>query len=277
MRRNRSDRSNRGGFSLGRIFGIAIRINVTWLLVLPLVAWNLSSAFSRTHPDWNAGLAWGIGLVAALLLFASVLAHELAHSLVAKAQGIPVDDITLFLFGGVSDIEEEPKSPGGEFLMAILGPGTSLVIGIVLLLLGGSFADIQASGMNAENLLARLSPMHTLVLWLGSINIVLGVFNLTPGFPLDGGRILRSIVWGISGNLQLATNVATGAGKLIAFLMIAGGILMIIGVRIPIFGTGIFNGIWLALIGWFLYSGAQRYRNRRMPSLQNQQNQGAES
>lgn len=273
MRRNRSDRSNRGGFSLGRIFGIAIRINLTWLLVLPLITWNLSSAFGRSHPDWSTGLAWVLGFAAALLLFISVLAHELAHSLVAKAQGIPVDDITLFLFGGVADIEEEPKSPGGEFLMAILGPGTSLVIGVGLLLLGGSIADIRASGMNAENLLGRLTPISTLVIWLGSINIVLGIFNLIPGFPLDGGRILRSIVWGISGNLQLATNVATTAGKLIAFLMIGSGVLMILGIRIPIFGTGIFNGIWLALIGWFLYSGAQRYRNRRMPSIQNPQNQ----
>jgi Zn-dependent protease len=258
----------RGGFRLGKLFGIAIRINFTWLLILPLVTWNLSSAFGRTHPDWSAGLAWGIGLAAAVLLFASVLAHELAHSLVAKAQGIPVDDITLFLFGGVADIEEEPKSPGGEFLMAILGPGTSLVLGITLLLLGGNIADIRASGMNAENLLKRLSPISTLVLWLGSINITLGLFNLIPGFPLDGGRILRSLVWGISGNLQLATGVATTAGKLIAFLMVAAGILMIIGVRIPIFGTGALNGIWLAMIGWFLYSGAQRYRRRRAPSSQ---------
>jgi Zn-dependent protease len=273
MRRHSSSRSERGGFSLGRIFGIAIRINLTWLLVLPLITWNLSSAFSRSHPDWNTGLAWGLGFAAALLLFISVLAHELAHSLVAKAQGIPVDDITLFLFGGVSDIEEEPKSPGGEFLMAILGPATSFAIGVGLLILGGSIADIRASGMNAENLLGRLTPISTLVIWLGSINITLGLFNLVPGFPLDGGRILRSIVWGISGNLQLATNVATTAGKLIAFLMIGGGVLMILGVRIPIFGTGIFNGIWLALIGWFLYSGAQRYRNRRMPSIQNPQNQ----
>lgn len=256
-------RPERSGFSLGRIFGIAIRINLTWLLILPLVTWNLSSAFSRAHPDWGTGLALGLGFAAAILLFASVLAHELAHSLIAKTQGIPVDDITLFLFGGVSDIEEEPKSPGGEFLMAILGPGTSLVIGIALLVLGGNIADIQASGMNAETLLRRLSPISTLMLWLGSINITLGLFNLIPGFPLDGGRILRSIVWGISSNLQLATGVATTAGKLIAFLMIASGILMIIGVRIPIFGTGIFNGIWLALIGWFLYSGAQRYQRRQ--------------
>jgi Zn-dependent protease len=268
MRRNRSaNQGNRGGgFSLGKIFGIAIRINFTWLLILPLIAWNLSTAFANAHPDWSIGLTWGIGLVAALLLFVSVLAHELAHSLVAKKQGIPVDDITLFLFGGVSDIEEEPKSPGGEFLMAALGPLTSFVIGIALLLLGGSITDIQASGMNAENLLSRLSPFGTVVFWLGSINIVLGIFNLIPGFPLDGGRILRSVVWAISDNLQLATVVAATAGKVIAFLMIGSGILMILGIRIPFFGTGVFNGIWLALIGWFLFSGAQRQSRRQLRS-----------
>jgi Zn-dependent protease len=132
--------------------------------------------------------------------------------------------------------------------------------------LGGSITDIQASGMNAENLLSRLSPFGTVVFWLGSINIVLGIFNLIPGFPLDGGRILRSVVWAISDNLQLATVVAATAGKVIAFLMIGSGILMILGIRIPFFGTGVFNGIWLALIGWFLFSGAQRQSRRQLRS-----------
>lgn len=247
-----------GGVRIGRIFGIEIRVDWSWLIILGLVTWNLSTTFRNAHPDWNGGLAILLGVVAALLMFASVLAHELAHSLVAKLRGLRVDDVTLFLFGGVSEIEEEPKSPGGEFLMAILGPVTSLVIGGLLLLAGGAFSDIQETQGNAQALIGRLSPLATLVLWLGTINIVLAVFNMIPGFPLDGGRVLRSIVWGITGNLRAATRVAAGVGALISGLMILGGIMMLLGVRVPFFGTGFVNGIWLMLIGWFLFSAAAR-------------------
>lgn len=135
-------------------------------------------------------------MVASLLFFASVLAHELAHSVVAKAQGLPVRRITLFLFRGVSNIERESPSPGTEFLVAIVGPITRLVLGVIFWYLGGlSARELQPTVENPASTLARLSPLAILLLWLGPINILLGIFNLIPGFRLDGGRVLRSILW----------------------------------------------------------------------------------
>jgi Zn-dependent protease/CBS domain-containing protein len=245
------------GIRIANLFGIKIRIDWSWLLILLLVVWNLSVAFSQIHPDWGLPLTITIALSAALLFFLSVLLHELAHSLVAKSQGIPVDSITLFLFGGVASIREEPKSPGNEFVMAILGPITSLAIGFILLLLSGV-------GLNAQELiqqqpievLQQFSPLRTLGLWLGSVNVILGIFNMIPGFPLDGGRVLRSILWAVTRNLRKATRWASYVGQAIAWAMIVGGIAMIFGLRIPVFGEGLVNGVWLILIGWFLNNAA---------------------
>lgn len=247
------------GIRIAKLFGIKIRIDWSWLLILLLVVWNLSVAFSQMHPDWSLPLTISLAVSAALLFFLSVLLHELAHSLVAKSQGIPVDSITLFLFGGVANIREEPKSPGNEFVMAILGPVTSLVIGFALLLLSGI-------GLEAQELLQRqpmevlqqFTPLRTLGFWLGSVNVILGVFNMIPGFPLDGGRVLRSILWAITRNLQKATRWASYVGQAIAWTMIVGGIAMIFGLRIPVFGEGLVNGVWLILIGWFLNNAASR-------------------
>jgi len=184
-----------GGLRVGRLFGINIHIDWSWLFILLLVTWNLAAVFGQFHPDWGGGLQWGLALIAALLFFGSVLAHELAHSLVAKARGVPVRSITLFLFGGVSNIQREPETPQGEFLMAIVGPLTSLVVGGLLLLLAGAIAGPIGSAMTQPgNVIGQLSPLTTMVFWLGSINVVLGIFNLTPAFPLDGGRVLRSIL-----------------------------------------------------------------------------------
>lgn len=259
-----------GGLSIGRIFGIEIRVDWSWLIILGLVIWNLSSAFGSAHPGWGTGLTFGLGLIAALLLFVSVVAHELAHSLVARSRGIPVDDVTLFLFGGVSDIEQEPESAGDEFLMAIFGPATSVVIGGLLLLLGGAVGSVREAGGDTAKIVKQLSPFATLVLWLGTINMVLGIFNLIPGFPLDGGRVLRSIVWAVSGSFRVATVVAGWVGKIIAWLFIVGGGVMIFGVRIPLFGAGFGNGLWLLLIGWFLLSAASRrlHRGPRRPGAE---------
>jgi Zn-dependent protease/CBS domain-containing protein len=242
----------RGGLNIGRIFGIRIRIDWSWLFIFILVTWNLSTIFAQFHPDWGFGMRWGIAVLAALLFFSSVLAHELAHSLVARARGIPVRDITLFLFGGVSSIEHEPESPGGEFLMAVLGPLTSLVIGGILLAIVFLGSGIQVAPTNAVQALGQLSPLLTLMVWLGSVNVTLGIFNLVPGFPLDGGRVLRSILWALTNNLRRATRWAAGVGQAIAWLMIIAGISMVFGVQIPFFGTGFASGLWLAFIGWFL-------------------------
>jgi Zn-dependent protease len=247
---------SRSGFRVGRIFGIDIRLDWSWLLILLLVIWNLSTTFGDVHRNWGMGLVWGTAIVAALLFFGSVLAHELAHSLVAKARGIPVQSITLFLFGGVSNIQREPESPGGEFVMAILGPITSLVLGGVLLAVAAASSGVQIMPSDTTQILKQMSPLLTMVVWLGSINVILGVFNLIPGFPLDGGRVLRSILWAVTDNLRQATRWAAWVGQVIAWLMIVAGIAMTFGVQIPFFGTGLGSGLWLAFIGWFLNSAS---------------------
>ncbi len=247
------------GIRLFKIFGITIRLDWSWLLILLLVVWNLSSAFAQVHSDWSLGFSITMGVIAALIFFLSVLLHELAHSLVAKSQGIPVNSITLFLFGGVSNIREEPKSPGSEFLMAILGPVTSLVIGFGLLLI----ASIGIEAPNIQDIqpmefIGSLNAGRTLAFWLGSINIFLGIFNLIPGFPLDGGRVLRSIFWAITKNLRKATRWASFVGQAVAWAMIISGIAMVFGVQIPFFGQGLANGLWMILIGWFLNNASTR-------------------
>jgi Zn-dependent protease/predicted transcriptional regulator len=251
----------RSGFRIGRIFGIDIRVDWSWLFIFALVAWNLSSLFSQSHSGWSPTLVWGTALAAAILFFASVLGHELAHSLVAKGQGVPVRSITLFLFGGVSNIQRDPDSPGGEFWMAVVGPLTSLILGGLLLLIGGGGVGPVSALTDPTKVLAQLGPLPVLLLWLGSINITLGIFNMIPGFPLDGGRVLRSILWAASGDVRRATRWAAAVGQLIAWTMILTGIGMVFGLQIPFFGTGLVGGVWLAFIGWFLNTAsAQSYQ-----------------
>lgn len=243
---------------LGRIFGIEIAINWSLVFVFLLVAWSLAlGVFAPMHPTWSPVFTWGIAIIGTIVFFVSLLAHELAHSLVAKAYGIPVRSITLWLFGGVSSISKEPPSPKAEFLMAIVGPLTSIVLGIVFL----GLAAISSGGFANLGNLPLLGPVTTLSLWLGSINILLGIFNMVPGFPLDGGRVLRSIFWAVTKNLNKATQWASWAGQGVAWILILMGIAMIFGIRVPVFGTGLLGGLWLVLIGWFLHSAAvQSYR-----------------
>jgi Zn-dependent protease len=250
------------GFRIGKIFGIEIHIDWSWLLIFGLVSWSLASSFGQTHTEWSTQTQWGIALLAATLFFISVLAHELAHSLVAKARGVSVRNITLFMFGGVSNIQKEPSSPLNELLITIVGPLTSFFLGFVFLVLGtGSIALNNMNIMNATTMLSELGPVNTILLWLGSVNIIVGLFNLIPGFPLDGGRIVRSILWGITDNLQKATRWASWLGQAAAWMLIFAGMSMLFGVQIPILGTGFINGIWLIFIGWFLQSAAvQSYR-----------------
>lgn len=249
-------------FRIGRLFGIDIRIDWTWLIIFALVAYSLGNTFGQIRSEWDGTLRWGVALLSALLFFGSVLAHELAHSLVSQARGNPVDSITLFLFGGVSNIREEPDSPLGEFLMAILGPVTSLVIGVVLLVLAGVTGGPIAIATNPSEIIGELSPFRLVVLWLGSVNMILGAFNLIPGFPLDGGRVLRSILWAITDDLRSATRWATWVGQGFGWLMIMGGISMVFGVTLPFFGSGLFNGLWLAFIGWYLNNASSQSYQR---------------
>ncbi len=227
-----------GSFRIGNIAGIDIDINVSWIIILVLLTVSLAIGwFPRLYPGWSTATYWLIAFLSSLLLFVSVLLHELAHSLVARRRGLPVKSITLFIFGGVSNIEREPTSPGIEFQMAVVGPLTSLLIGVICFLL-----QLPLQGSN--------SPLEGILFYLAVTNILLGVFNLIPGFPLDGGRVLHSIVWRLTGNMRQAMRVASLTGQLIAYLFILLGIWLF-------FAGSILNGLWFGFIGWFLLSAAQ--------------------
>jgi Zn-dependent protease len=249
----------RGGFRAGKIFGIELHIDSSWIFIFILVTWNLVLGFAAMHPGWGTGLQFSLAVVASLLFFGSVLAHELSHSLVARARGLPVRRITLFLFGGVSNIEREPPSPKSEFVISVVGPLTSIVLGLVFLALGGTLAGRARLALgNPSAALSGLGPGATILLWLGSINVTLGVFNLVPGFPLDGGRILRSILWTTMRDLRRATRAASQVGQAVGWIFVFLGLAMVLGVRVPVFGTGVGSGLWIALIGWFLDNAASR-------------------
>lgn len=227
-----------GSFRIGSIAGIEIYINYSWFIILIFLTLTLASSWFPTVIPGYSAVAYGIlGLFSSVLLFVSVLLHELAHSLVARRRGLPVKNIVLFIFGGISNIEQEPKSAGVEFQMAFVGPLVSLIIGglslLIVYLIGGSG-----------------SPVGSILSYLGAANLLLGVFNLVPGFPLDGGRVLRSIVWKITGNVRTATRVATIVGQVIAYGLIAWGVILF-------FSNNAFDGIWIGFTGWFLLSAAQ--------------------
>lgn len=249
----------RSGFSAGRLFGIEIYIDWSLLLIFLLVTWSLASLFGQLHAAWGPALRWGTAVLAAILFFLSVLAHELAHSFMARAQGMSVRRITLFLFGGVSNIQRHPPSPMAEFLIAIVGPITSVVLGVLFIVAStASLVTVGQAMADPTEAIGQLGPISTLLLWLGPINIALGVFNMLPGFPLDGGRVLRSVLWGVTDSLRQATRLASWAGQGVAWLMIVSGIAMIFGARLPFLGGGLVNGLWLAFIGWFLNTASQQ-------------------
>ncbi len=250
----------RGGIGLGRLFGVDIRLDFTLIIVFFLVATNLGEGtLPEWHPDWSPGLVWAVAIGAAVLFFASVVLHELAHALVAKAQGIPVKSITLFMLGGVAQIERDPATPRGEFAMAIVGPLTSIAIGVLCMALGGAGLRMSADSFaqHPSEALRELGPLATLLLWLGPLNLVLGVFNLIPGFPLDGGRVFRSILWAITGDKARASTWAGLTGRVFGGLLLALGVLMAFGSVFPIVGGGLAQGIWFMLIGWYLGGAAQ--------------------
>ena len=244
------------GFRLGKLFGISIHVDWSWLIIFGLVSWSLSATFGQIHSSWSAGMRWGMAMLASFLFFVSVLAHELAHSLVALRRSVPVHSITLFMFGGVSNIQREPATPAEELIITIVGPLTSLFLGALFLVIGAGGYVLNDSPLNASALLSRLQPMNTILAWLGSINIMVGFFNLIPAFPLDGGRIIRAVIWAISGELRNATRLAALLGQGIGWMMILAGSVMLFGIHIPFFGSGIFNGLWLIFIGWFLNNAA---------------------
>ena len=234
-----------GSLRIGKIAGIDIYIHVSWIIILVLLTVSLAIGwFPQLYPGQSTATYWIVSLIAALLLFVSVLLHELAHSLVARRRGLPVKNITLFIFGGVSNLEQEPKDPGIEFQVAVVGPLTSLLIGVVCFLL-----QLPLRGTN--------SPLEEILFYLAVTNLLLGLFNLIPAFPLDGGRVLRSLIWKISGSMRQATRAASITGQVIAYLFILLGIWLL-------FTVSILDGIWLGFIGWFLLSSAQSANSQVM-------------
>lgn len=226
-----------GGLLVGRPFGIELRIDPSWVVIALLVTVSLAGHFARVWQGLPPLAYWAAAGVGAFLFFASILIHELCHSLVARARGATVDRITLFVFGGVSQLRGEPERPRDEFLIAVVGPLASLGLG----------ALFYAGG----RLLLPPSLAAAVAAWLGGVNLLLAGFNLLPGYPLDGGRLLRALLWAFTGDLRKATRAAAWAGA-----AIGGGIIALGGFLI--FATAqLLSGVWLALIGWFLFAAAR--------------------
>jgi len=227
----------RSSLKLFKVFGIEIRLDYSWFIIFALFAYYFGfNYFPAVLPGANNGIIAIVTFITVILFFTSVLVHEMSHSLVAKSQGTPVGRITLFLFGGMAQIEKEPETPKNEFVMAIAGPAASFVLAIL-------FGIIWL-------LTRQYEIIREPVRYLTIINIILGIFNMLPGYPLDGGRVLRSIIWKVTDNIKKATLIASTAGRVIGFLIIAVGIFFL-------FTGNFLNGVWFAFIGWFLQSSAQ--------------------
>jgi Zn-dependent protease/CBS domain-containing protein len=221
---------------IGRIFGISVDLDYSWFLIFALLTWALAV---RYYPaefiHWGAPEYWFMGALTALLLFVSVLLHELGHSIMAKRYGMPVPRITLFAFGGLSEIAAEPPSPGVELWIAAAGPIVSLILAL-------TFWELRP-------FLINIAALFALAKYLAILNLALGAFNLVPGLPLDGGRVLRSIVWSITRNFRRSSAIAAATGRFLGFSCIFMGVLVV-------FAGDILNGLWVVFIGWFLESAA---------------------
>ncbi len=224
-----------GSLKIATIMGIPIRVHFSWLIIFGLITWSLSTLyFPKAAPFMPAGYYWISGAVAALMLFVSVAFHELAHSFVALKYKLPISSITLFIFGGVSQITGEPPNPKVEFKMAVAGPLSSIFLSVV-------FYAIYS--------LLTGEVLRALFVYLAQLNLILGIFNLIPGFPMDGGRVVRAFLWHRTNDYFYATRKASGYGQKISLVFIIFGLFSIF--------IGLSGGLWLMLIGWFLYTAAQ--------------------
>jgi Zn-dependent protease/CBS domain-containing protein len=239
----------RSGLRLFSLFGIEIRLDWSVLIIFTLIVYSLGAGlFPQWHPDWSPVTAWTTALTAGVIFFASLLAHEMAHSLMARRFGIDVPRITLFLFGGMAEIEQEARTPKEEFAIAIVGPLMSAALGLLFIMIASvamGEESLAALADDPEAVMATLTPAVTACLWLGSVNLILAIFNMVPGFPLDGGRVFRAGIWWATGDAVRATRMATNAGRLVGWGIVALGFW-------NIFALQNLGGLWLVLIGWFL-------------------------
>jgi Zn-dependent protease len=236
----------RGVIYLGKLFGIRFQLHFTWFIIFALVT------ISLVYPEYSRWTYWVVGIITSLLFFGSVVAHELAHSLVGRANGVPIESITLFIFGGVAQMTREAPHPSAELKIAVAGPLSSLAIG-------------SAFGLLWLFIPSAPEPIATMIEWLAVMNGVLAVFNLIPGFPLDGGRVFRSLLWRLTGNYHRSTRIATQVGRGIGYLFMLGGIVIII---LRPSDLSWFDGIWIVFIGWFLENMARTsYRQLRQEEL----------
>ncbi|MBI4699141.1 MAG: site-2 protease family protein [Nitrospirae bacterium] len=223
-------------WQIGRIIGIPVRVHFSWFIIFGLITWALATQyFPQVAPELPHATNWLRGAIAALLLFLSVIIHELSHSFVARRYQIPITSITLFIFGGVARLQKEPSSPRAELYMALAGPFSSYLLGIFFFIL--------------HRLLGNYHGLQAIAFYLLQLNFILGTFNLIPGYPMDGGRVLRAFLWQRSGDYLSATKKASKAGERIALIFIAIGFVSLL--------SGYFGSIWFLLIGWFLYTSAQ--------------------
>lgn len=231
----------RSSIRLGRLFGIEIGLHYSWFLIALLITMSLGSEFQASHSEWGATVIWSLSVLTSILFFITLLAHEMSHALVARSHGLSTRAITLFALGGVAQIEKEPEDARTEFLVGGVGPLSSAVMGVISLAIG------WALGWHLGT--EPATPLAAMFVWLGYINLTLAAFNMIPGYPLDGGRILRSILWMSSRDALKATRNAAAVGKIFALLFIAFGIFQFFR------GAG-FGGLWIAFIGWFLLQAA---------------------
>jgi Zn-dependent protease len=228
----------RAGLKIGRVIGIPIYVHLSWFLIFALITYSLGDEFGARYPQWTSRQLWSLGLITSLLFFGSVLFHELSHSVVARHYRIPVASITLFFFGGIASITRDPDRASQEFLIAAAGPASSYVLAASFWLLAMATPDG--------------SMPNVLATWLAGTNALLATFNLLPGFPLDGGRIFRSIIWGITNNYSRSTRIAARIGQAIAYGMIALGLYLAFWQHYGI------NGLWFVFLGWFLLTAARQ-------------------
>jgi Zn-dependent protease/predicted transcriptional regulator len=232
----------RSQIKLGRIAGITIGLHYSWFIIALLIVFSLAAHFHSVVPPWSETAVWAAAIITGLLFFVTLLLHELAHSLLAKARGLRVRAITLFALGGVSQIESEAPNARSEFWIAFVGPLTSAVLGLIFL----GIARLAGWTPGSE----AGTPVPAVLLWLGYINLGLAAFNMIPGYPLDGGRVLRALVWWITHSVERATRWASYVGQAVAFIFILIGLW-------EFFKGGGFQGLWIAFIGWFLLDAAR--------------------